>query len=67
MPYIPHTEDDVRAMLATIGVESIDELFREVPEDMRFTRELNVPEGLDERRLAHHLQVLAERNLISAA
>lgn len=63
MPYIPHTEDDVRAMLATIGVESIDELFREVPEDMRFTRELNVPEGLDERRLAHHLQVLAERNL----
>lgn len=34
MPYIPHTEDDVRAMLATIGVESIDELFREVPEDM---------------------------------
>lgn len=63
MPYIPHTEDDVRAMLATIGVGSIDELFREVPEDMRLTRELNVPEGLDERRLAQHLQALAERNV----
>ncbi|MCG7960489.1 MAG: hypothetical protein JAY69_15640, partial [Candidatus Thiodiazotropha taylori] len=27
MPFIPHTEDDIQEMLATIGVESIDDLF----------------------------------------
>ena len=32
MPFIPHTEDDVRRMLAAIGVASIDELFDEIPE-----------------------------------
>ena len=30
MPFIPHTEDDVRKMLAVIGVDSIDDLFDEI-------------------------------------
>ncbi|HEB58252.1 MAG TPA: aminomethyl-transferring glycine dehydrogenase subunit GcvPA [Gammaproteobacteria bacterium] len=35
MPFIPHTEDDVRAMLAAIGVKDIDELFDEIPAGLR--------------------------------
>lgn len=35
MPFIPHTADDIRAMLAAIGVESIDALFDEIPPDLR--------------------------------
>ena len=35
MPFIPHTDDDIRAMLASIGVASIDELFDEIPAALR--------------------------------
>jgi len=35
MPFIPHTEDDVAAMLAAIGVERIDDLFDEIPPELR--------------------------------
>ena len=35
MPFIPHTEDEVRAMLDTIGVDSIDDLFDEIPAELR--------------------------------
>jgi glycine dehydrogenase subunit 1 len=51
MPYTPHTEADVREMLATIGASSIDELFRDIPEDLKFKGELNIAPRLDEDRL----------------
>ncbi len=35
MPFIPHTTEDVTAMLAAIGVEDIDELFDEIPQELR--------------------------------
>ncbi len=62
MPYTPHTEADVRAMLETIGASSIDELFREIPESLRINGELNIPSFLDEDRLFRHLAELASRN-----
>ena len=63
MPYIPHTEADVREMLATIGVKSIDDLFVEIPEDLRLKGELNVPGQLDEARLFSRLKELSEMNV----
>ncbi len=62
MPYIPHTEDDVREMLDLIGVSSIDDLFVEVPEELRLKRELNVPSAMDERQLFEHMKGLADQN-----
>ncbi len=47
MPFIPHTEDDVRAMLDTIGADAIETLFDEIPASLRCP-EPNVPEGLNE-------------------
>ncbi len=35
MPFIPHTDDDIRAMLASIGASSVEELFDEIPPDIR--------------------------------
>ncbi len=35
MPYIPHTPDEVKHMLSVIGVNSIDELFDEIPQELR--------------------------------
>lgn len=63
MPYIPHTAEDVKQMLDIIGVGSIDELFQEIPEDLRVKGELDIPSGMDERQLFKHLQVLSEKNV----
>lgn len=61
-PYIPHTEEDVKEMLATIGAGSIEELFREVPENLKLKRELDVPASYDEHRLLGHLFELSRKN-----
>ncbi len=48
MPFIPHTEDDVREMLEAIGVASIEDLFDEIPANLRAEGLAGVPEGLGE-------------------
>ena len=45
MPYIPHTPDDVRAMLDRIGVGSIDDLFDEIPPALRIDALPGVPDS----------------------
>lgn len=63
-PYIPHTDADRQAMLDTIGVGSIDELFREIPSDLRVAPgALDLPPALDEPRLMAHLHELARKNV----
>lgn len=48
MPYIPHTPDDVKAMLDTIGVSSIEDLFDEIPAHLKAGKLEKLPEGLSE-------------------
>lgn len=48
MPFIPHTEADVRDMLAKIGAESIDALFDEIPESLLIDDLPGVPEAMSE-------------------
>lgn len=62
MPYVPHTEKDVADMLATIGVKSIDDLFVEIPEELKLKEPLNIPSRLDEHALLGRLQALSEQN-----
>ena len=47
MPFIPHTEDDVRRMLDVIGAKSIEQLFDEIPEELTCTS-FDIPGGLSE-------------------
>ncbi len=49
-------------MLAEIGVESTDELFAEIPEQVRLDRELDLPQGLSEGEVYAELAALAARN-----
>ncbi|MGV6826486.1 MAG: aminomethyl-transferring glycine dehydrogenase subunit GcvPA [bacterium] len=51
MPFIPHTEDDVRTMLETIGVDSIDALFDEIPPALRASAFLDIPAGMSEMEI----------------
>ncbi len=56
MPFIPHTEQDVAEMLASIGAASIDDLFDEIPAELRCAGLPGVPAGLTEMavtRLMH--------------
>lgn len=62
MPYTPHTAEDVSEMLAAIGASSIDELFREIPDNLKVKGQLNLPHALDEARLFGHLGELARQN-----
>ena len=62
MRYIPHTEEDIRQMLAGIGVNTVDDLFSEVPSDLRLNRDLDLPEALSESELLRNLQELASVN-----
>ncbi|KTD20923.1 glycine dehydrogenase subunit 1 [Legionella lansingensis] len=48
MPYIPHTDADTEAMLASIGIKSIEELFDEIPPSLLYNDLKNIPEGLSE-------------------
>jgi glycine dehydrogenase subunit 1 len=48
MAFIPHTDDDVRAMLDTIGVQSIDELFDEIPAKLRCGELTGIPPAISE-------------------
>ena len=48
MPFIPHTEEEVKEMLDTIGVESIEDLFDEIPDALRCEGLTKVPDGLTE-------------------
>ncbi|MFN3716720.1 MAG: aminomethyl-transferring glycine dehydrogenase subunit GcvPA [Thiobacillus sp.] len=52
MPFIPHTPDDVTAMLGTIGAASIDALFDEIPPALKSGKLKHVPEGAPEMAVA---------------
>jgi glycine cleavage system P protein (glycine dehydrogenase) subunit 1 len=61
--YTSTTDDDLRAMLAAIGVASLEELFdRQVPAGVRLGRALDLPAGLPEQDVYAHLRELAQRN-----
>ena len=48
MPYIPHTDHDIESMLAKIGVKHIDDLFDEIPDNLKIDALKHVPEGISE-------------------
>ncbi len=52
MPFIPHTEKDTREMLAAIGAASIEDLFDEIPAELRIDHLHGVPEALPEMEVS---------------
>ncbi len=62
MPFIPHTEDDIRDMLGAIGVDSIDALFDEIPAELRCGELEVIPSGLPEMEVARLMQARARED-----
>lgn len=61
MPYVPHSDDDVRQMLDVIGVRTVDDLFADIPEEMR-PASFDIPAGLSEMEVVSRIERLAAKN-----
>jgi glycine dehydrogenase subunit 1 len=66
MPYGPHAEDDRSQMLDALGLRSVDELFEDIPENLRATG-LRLPDPEPELELSARLAELAARNRVDLA
>lgn len=60
--YFPHTADDVRQMLDVIGVKSLDELYSEIPEELKLDRQLDIPSQKSEIEVRNIINGLASQN-----
>lgn len=69
MKYFPHTADDLSEMLKVVGVNSLDELYAEVPEELKFNKELSLPSAMSEIEVRKAITSLSKKNkqLISFA
>lgn len=61
--YLPTTDQDKREMLNTLGIQSVEELFLDIPEDVRYKRDLNISKALSEPELVSYMQGLAKKNV----
>ena len=60
--YFPHTEDDLQAMLAKAGVKSLDDLYAQIPEDIRFKGNYELPWSECEQEVRQVFERLGEEN-----
>jgi glycine dehydrogenase subunit 1 len=60
MPFIPHTETDIRDMLDAIGASDIDQLFDEIPSGLRIGELSGVPAGMTEQEISRLMVARAE-------
>jgi len=63
VPYLPNTDEDRAEMLRFIGAQSIDELFADIPVELREKALLNLPPALSEPELMRHIRSLASQNI----
>ncbi|WP_419419884.1 aminomethyl-transferring glycine dehydrogenase subunit GcvPA [Legionella sp. D16C41] len=62
MPYIPHTEKDIKLMLETIGATSTNDLFDEIPAQLCFQGFKDIPAGINEMQMLKEASQLASVN-----
>lgn len=60
--YLPHTEKDIKQMLAVSKMETIDDLFASIPKALRLRNPYNLPNALSDDNLTKHMKALASKN-----
>ena len=60
--YFPHTEEELHAMLAKAGVDSLDGLYAQIPEDIRFRGDYNIPSEMSELEVRKLFEKLGSQN-----
>lgn len=64
MDYVPHTPADEEAMLQTIGVGSVEDLFADIPERYKLKRLLHLPQPLSEQELSALMREIGSENKV---
>ncbi len=62
MPFIPHTDDEIKEMLNTIGAESINQLFDEIPKNLISSQLDQIPGRMTEHEVTQHIRELAKKD-----
>lgn len=62
MRYLPLTQEEQQEMLASLGIEKVEDLFSDIPEHMRLDADLDLPAALSEAELVKHFSKLAGKN-----
>jgi len=62
MRYIPNTKKDIDDMLKDIGFNTIEDLFKHIPAELRLKKNLNLPDPVSELDLIRHMKMLSQKN-----
>ena len=62
MRFVPHTESDIHEMLAALGLQTLDQLFDQIPPPVRLDRPLDMPSGVSEMEVVAEMEAMAGRN-----
>ena len=65
-PYIQNTQEDIKRMLETIGIDSVDQLFSDIPEDIRLNRDLDLKPSMSEMEVRKYLTDMSKKNLTTS-
>ena len=60
--FFPHTDDDIRSMLNTCGAKSIDDLYSDVPDELVFKEDYDLPEAMSEIEIRQYFDYLGAQN-----
>lgn len=62
MRYFPHTEEEIKEMLQLIGRDSLEDLFRSIPDNLKLYQKLKLPPALSELELRSEILKISKRN-----
>jgi glycine dehydrogenase subunit 1 len=62
LSYFPHTEDDIRQMLEKAGMTSLEDLYSDVPEDVIYRKEYELPSAMSEIEVRRYFETLDKKN-----
>lgn len=60
--YFPHTEDDLKQMMATAGVDSLEDLYADVPEEFIFRGDFDLPDAMSEIEVRRYFESVGRQN-----
>ena len=60
--YFPHTDEEISQMLSVAGVDSLDSLYADIPESVRFRGDYDIPEAMSELEIRQLMQTLGLLN-----
>lgn len=63
--YFPHTEEDIQQMLATVGVDSVNALYADVPDSLKFNRDYELADGMSETEVRAFFDKITDPMLTS--